>query len=122
MREDGTGDMIGTLLMTDLGDGRGVRLQGVLSYVQVTDDFIGLHVHEFGDVSDGCDAAGGHYNPDSRRHGDINEYDSHVGDFGNVEVNYQNDVQLDLTAKRLRLNCGKSNFAIGRALVVSFFR
>ena len=30
----------------------------------------GFHVHEFGDTGDKCKAAGGHYNPFNRNHGD----------------------------------------------------
>jgi len=29
----------------------------------------GIHVHEYGDFSDGCTSAGGHYNPLRRTHG-----------------------------------------------------
>ena len=38
----------------------------------------GIHIHEFGDLSDGCDSAGGHYNPDGVDHGDLMQ--GHVGD------------------------------------------
>lgn len=36
-----------------------------------------IHVHEFGDLSDGCDSTGGHYNPYGAKH------PYHPGDFGN---------------------------------------
>uniref|UniRef100_A0A674HE59 Superoxide dismutase copper/zinc binding domain-containing protein n=1 Tax=Taeniopygia guttata TaxID=59729 RepID=A0A674HE59_TAEGU len=29
----------------------------------------GLHIHEFGDLSDPCDSCGGHFNPDGETHG-----------------------------------------------------
>lgn len=28
----------------------------------------GFHVHEFGDLTDGCAATAGHYNPDNNKH------------------------------------------------------
>ena len=31
----------------------------------------GFHIHEFGDMSDGCKSMGGHYNPDNVNHGDL---------------------------------------------------
>ena len=45
---------------------------------KLTEGVHGLHIHEFGDLSDGCDSAGGHYNPDGVDHGDLEKV--HVGD------------------------------------------
>ena len=42
----------------------------------------GIHIHEFGDLSDGCDSAGGHYNPDGVDHGDLMQ--GHVGSRASV--------------------------------------
>nr|QOY58045.1 Cu-Zn extracellular superoxide dismutase [Hoplobatrachus rugulosus] len=39
-----------------------------------------IHIHQFGDLSNGCDSAGAHYNPYSVDH------PNHVGDFGNFRV------------------------------------
>ncbi|XP_018421071.1 PREDICTED: extracellular superoxide dismutase [Cu-Zn]-like [Nanorana parkeri] len=39
-----------------------------------------IHIHTFGDLSNGCDSAGGHYNPYSVNH------PHHLGDFGNFHV------------------------------------
>ncbi|XP_068134242.1 extracellular superoxide dismutase [Cu-Zn]-like [Hyperolius riggenbachi] len=39
-----------------------------------------IHIHDFGDLSSGCDSAGGHYNPHSMNH------PQHPGDFGNFRV------------------------------------
>ncbi|KAJ8375837.1 hypothetical protein SKAU_G00064170 [Synaphobranchus kaupii] len=36
-----------------------------------------VHVHQYGDMSDGCDSTGGHYNPHGEAH------PGHPGDFGN---------------------------------------
>ncbi|XP_070612648.1 extracellular superoxide dismutase [Cu-Zn] [Erythrolamprus reginae] len=36
-----------------------------------------IHIHQYGDLSDGCDSAGGHYNPWKVNH------PYHPGDFGN---------------------------------------
>ena len=31
----------------------------------------GFHIHEYGDLSRGCESAGAHYNPDGVDHGDL---------------------------------------------------
>lgn len=38
-----------------------------------------VHIHQYGDLSQGCDSTGGHYNPHGVHH------PNHPGDFGNFE-------------------------------------
>ena len=45
----------------------------------------GFHIHEFGDMSDGCATLGAHWNPTGQEHGGIHSKVRHAGDFGNVE-------------------------------------
>ncbi|CAG4980565.1 unnamed protein product [Parnassius apollo] len=46
----------------------------------------GLHVHEVGDLSQGCDSIGAHYNPSNTVHGGPNDPPDkrHAGDLGNI--------------------------------------
>lgn len=44
----------------------------------------GFHLHEFGDLSEGCASAGGHYNPSGQNHGGMRSPVRHTGDFGNL--------------------------------------
>ncbi|XP_068627283.1 copper chaperone for superoxide dismutase [Battus philenor] len=46
----------------------------------------GLHVHEVGDLSQGCDSIGSHYNPSNTKHGgpDDPPEERHAGDLGNI--------------------------------------
>ncbi|KAK6185184.1 hypothetical protein SNE40_007472 [Patella caerulea] len=44
----------------------------------------GLHVHQLGDLSNGCTSTGSHYNPLNSQHGAPNSQIRHVGDLGNV--------------------------------------
>uniref|UniRef100_A0A0K0DPA1 Superoxide dismutase [Cu-Zn] n=2 Tax=Angiostrongylus cantonensis TaxID=6313 RepID=A0A0K0DPA1_ANGCA len=69
----------------DLTERRGVvTITGNVSGLPVGPH--GFHVHEFGDLGNGCLAAGDHYNPFRVNHGGPknSRHKRHVGDLGNI--------------------------------------
>ncbi|XP_075705572.1 extracellular superoxide dismutase [Cu-Zn] [Rhinoderma darwinii] len=68
-----------------------------------------IHIHSFGDLSNGCDSTGGHYNPFSVKH------PQHPGDFGNFEVQ-DGQIQQSLTSLEATLFGPYSVF--GKSIVV----
>ena len=74
----------------------------------------GFHIHEFGDMSKGCESMGGHYNPDGVDHGDINE--GHVGDLGNITADEDGTASFSIQANRVDLIGDRS--VVGRGIVV----
>ncbi|RWS21915.1 superoxide dismutase-like [Cu-Zn] [Leptotrombidium deliense] len=76
----------------------------------------GFHIHEFGDLSNGCTSAGGHYNPFGKDHGAPNDTNRHVGDLGNIEAPADGKATVSITDHMLKLSGEHS--IIGRAVVV----
>ena len=74
----------------------------------------GFHIHEFGDLSNGCESAGPHYNPDDVDHGDLDS--GHAGDLGNIVADENGIAKIGIVLKRVDLH-GDRNI-VGRAIVV----
>ena len=62
----------------------------------------GFHIHTFGDLSNGCDSAGAHFNPTGKDHGGLNSINRHVGDMGNLE-SFGGDVNFDFFVNDMSL-------------------
>ncbi len=79
-----------------------------------------LHIHEFGSCSDDGKAAGSHYNPESRPHGNTMKdgvIKVHPGDFGSLTIGADGKGVLQTTIKGLTLSGGKYPVA-GRAFIL----
>ena len=50
----------------------------------LSDGLHGFHVHEYGDLTDGCSSSCSHFNPYNKLHGGRNSKIRHVGDLGNI--------------------------------------
>jgi len=76
----------------------------------------GFHVHEFGNLSEGCKTAGAHYNPYGKTHAGPTDSERHVGDMGNIEADGTNDAVLFYEDPLIQLH---GDFSIvGRSTVV----
>ena len=63
----------------------------------------GFHIHEFGDLSNGCETAGAHYNPDNVDHGDLQQ--GHVGDLENVIADENGVAKIEISELPLKSIC-----------------
>lgn len=83
----------------------------------------GVHVHEVGDcgarpgnmtspLSTPGGKAGGHYNPDSKAHGE------HAGDLGNVAVDASGRGTATLESTRFSLDVKSARSVVGRSIIV----
>ena len=101
----------GTILFIQ-APGSPTSIKGTITGLEPGDH--GFHIHEFGDMSKGCESMGGHYNPDGVEHG--NEDTGHVGDLGNITANTEGVASVKKIAERIDLLGDRS--IIGRGLVV----
>ncbi|KAI9205382.1 CuZnSOD [Polychytrium aggregatum] len=76
----------------------------------------GFHVHQFGDNTNGCISAGGHFNPHGHTHGAPEDAVRHAGDLGNVIAGPDGTVKTVLTDSQVQLLGPLS--VIGRTVVV----
>lgn len=76
----------------------------------------GIHIHECGDISNGCKNLGQHYNPRKTRHGspDNSADQRHVGDLGNIEADSSGRATFRFTDKLVSVGD-----IIGRSIVVT---
>ncbi|KAJ6659417.1 hypothetical protein lerEdw1_019149 [Lerista edwardsae] len=68
-----------------------------------------IHIHQFGDLSNGCDSAGGHYNPFKVNH------PRHPGDFGNF---YAKEGKIKKYKTNLMATLFGPYSIIGRSIVI----
>ncbi|XP_017962002.1 extracellular superoxide dismutase [Cu-Zn] isoform X1 [Drosophila navojoa] len=101
-----------TFIQNDCGQSVHVRIQ----LENVMEGKHGFHIHEKGDLSNGCASLGGHYNPDKVDHGAPHHEVRHVGDLGNIEVNASRTIDITYTDSVISLS-GKRTI-IGRSVVL----
>lgn len=80
-----------------------------------------MHIHEFGNLTEGCHSTGGHYNPHGEKHGSryIHGVKRHVGDLiNNIESDGHGKVKICFEDPLVKLS-GKYS-VIGRALVIHY--
>mmetsp|Transcript_13856 Transcript_13856/g.35359 ORF Transcript_13856/g.35359 Transcript_13856/m.35359 type:complete len:188 (-) Transcript_13856:245-808(-) len=76
----------------------------------------GCHIHEFGDLSNGCVTAGPHFNPYNMEHGGPQSQIRHVGDLGNIVADSSGKATVELDDRWVMLS--GTNSVIGRSVVI----
>ena len=77
----------------------------------------GFHVHECGDLTNGCESLCAHFNPYNKTHGDITDKNRHVGDLGNLQADEQGKANYSFKDSIIKLRGNKANI-IGRGLII----
>ena len=109
-------ELLGSAHFKDTDEG----LQVEVSIYGATPGLHGIHIHEKGSCEDGGNAAGGHFNPDSVKHGFLPTdgfLDAHAGDLGNIETNQSGEGTLYMVVPGLTISGGKYNVE-GRSVIL----
>jgi len=108
----GTAGVSGVLKLSQNGDGP-TKIVG--SITGLAPGKHALHVHEFGDTTNGCMSTGPHFNPNNMDHGAPTDKTRHAGDLGNVEATAGG---CDFTIEDMQIPLSGANSIIGRAFVI----
>jgi len=107
-----------------------IKVKGVIYLDQVNDSTIirgnikglnpnqlhAIHIHEYGDLTEGCTSCCAHYNPHKMNHGGPASADRHVGDLGNIQADLNGECSFHIYDNLVKL---KGNFSvIGRSIVI----
>jgi Cu-Zn family superoxide dismutase len=94
-----------------------VVIKGVLKSSKYRNSTHGIHIHEAGDLTDGCMGACGHFNPYGKKHGGPGSKERHVGDLGNICFDSKGVAKFVMEDDLVKLRGTKAN-VIGRSLVI----
>ncbi|AAM09174.1 superoxide dismutase SOD [Mamestra configurata nucleopolyhedrovirus A] len=109
------GDVYGKIYFEQAGPSHLVHITGYI--MNLPKGLHGFHVHEFGDMSNGCTSAGEHFNPTGSNHGAPNAAVRHVGDLGNIEAKVSNSLTAIDKIDNVMSLFGEHSI-VGRSLVV----
>ncbi|OBZ85942.1 Superoxide dismutase [Cu-Zn] [Choanephora cucurbitarum] len=111
---EANGSILGTIKLTQ--DDYHSPTRVIVDVEGLTEGNHGIHIHTFGDISNGCENTGPHFNPFNRTHGDLKAKNRHAGDLGNLWADKDGHGHLDVTSDLVFLS-GKFS-TIGRAIVI----
>lgn len=94
-----------------------VIITGTLKSKRFKGSLHGFHIHEAGDLSNGCASACAHFNPHGTQHGGPHSSERHVGDLGNVYFDARGVAKVHVESPLVKLRGTKAN-VIGRSLVL----
>ncbi|KAI9099294.1 copper-zinc superoxide dismutase [Phlyctochytrium arcticum] len=110
------GDSPATGTVTFTQDSESAPTKVAIDLKGLTPGLHGFHIHEFGDNTNGCTSAGGHFNPTAQTHGAPTDAVRHVGDLGNLTAGADGNVKVELEDSHIKLIGPQS--IIGRTVVV----
>ena len=71
----------------------------------------GFHIHESGDLREGCKSCCAHYNPLGSEHGGLN--DGHSGDLGNIKTDENGECNISIKTNKFIID-----EILGRSIII----
>ena len=71
----------------------------------------GFHIHESGDLREGCKSCCAHYNPDGADHGGLDN--GHKGDLGNIKTDSDGNCNMSIKTDKFSIN-----EILGRSIII----
>lgn len=88
----------------------------IVDIKNVPEGLHGFHIHQSGDLREGCSSLCSHYNPTNKKHGGPNDKERHIGDLGNLLAKTNGIVKTIIVDKKIKLS-GKHSI-IGRSVII----
>lgn len=126
-------DFVSIRAVCVLRGGENNTIQGTINFAQMigmnqmkitgdiqglpTDRKLAIHVHEFGDLTNGPTSTGNRFNPEKKPSSSSKDPTIYAGnELGNLQINAEGQAKIDVTDKNLTL-FGPSSI-IGRSIVI----
>ena len=88
----------------------------IIDISNVPEGLHGFHIHQSGDLREGCNSLCAHYNPTNKQHGDREDKERHIGDLGNITAKKNGIVKSVFTDTKIKLS-GKYSI-VGRSVII----
>lgn len=114
-KSDTTGN--GRANFTKRDDGT-VELELQVTFPQMANKSVAVHIHEHGDCGDEGKGAHGHWNPTNEAHGKWGSAAYHSGDIGNVPLNDKGEGTITLSSDRWTIGGDEKTNILNRSIIV----
>ena len=106
---------IGTVVFEELSNKKDIKI--IINLTNIKTGLHGFHIHETGNLIEGCSSCCSHFNPLNTTHGGKDSKERHIGDLGNIISNNKNICNQILYDNKIKLRGNKFNI-IGRSIVI----